>query len=82
MKKKEIKVVDLFCGIGGLSNAFYQEGFNVIAGYDTDMSCKYAYETNNNAQFHTEDITKLKGKDLKKEYGECSPHIFMNLCCR
>ena len=39
MKKKEIKVVDLFCGIGGLSNGFYQEGFNVIAGYDTDMSC-------------------------------------------
>jgi len=38
-KKKEIKVVDLFCGIGGLSNGFYQEGFNVIAGYDTDMSC-------------------------------------------
>lgn len=71
MKKKEIKVVDLFCGIGGLSNGFYQEGFNVIAGYDTDMSCKYAYETNNNAQFHTEDITKLKGKDLKKEYGNC-----------
>ena len=35
------------------------------------MSCKYAYETNNNAQFHTEDITKLKGKDLKKEYGDC-----------
>ena len=48
MKKKEIKVIDLFCGIGGLSNGFYQEGFNVIAGYDTDMSCKYAYETMHN----------------------------------
>ena len=37
MKKKEIKVVDLFCGIGGLSNGFYQEGFNVIAGYDSPV---------------------------------------------
>ena len=69
MKKKNIKVVDLFCGVGGLSNGFFQEGFNVIAGYDIDISCKYAYEANNHAKFHAEDITRLKGKELKKEYG-------------
>lgn len=71
MKKKNIKVVDLFCGIGGLSNGFFQEGFNVIAGYDTDISCKYAYETNNKAKFYAEDITKIKGKNIKKEFGNC-----------
>ena len=70
MKRKEIKVIDLFCGIGGLSNGFFQEGFNVVAGYDTDASCKYAYETNNNAQFHTEDLTNVKGKELKRLYGD------------
>lgn len=44
MIKKSIKVVDLFCGIGGLSNGFFQEGFDVVAGYDNDKSCKFAYE--------------------------------------
>lgn len=71
MKMKEIKVIDLFCGVGGLTNGFYQEGFNVVAGYDTDISCKYAYETNNNARFFSEDITKIQGKDLRKLYGNC-----------
>lgn len=71
MKKKEIKVVDLFCGIGGLSNGFYQEGFKVVSGYDNDDSCRYAYEFNNHAIFHNADITKVRGKDINKEYGNC-----------
>lgn len=71
MKKKDVKVIDLFCGIGGLSNGFYQEGFNVVSGYDNDDSCKYAYEFNNHATFHSADITKVKGKDINKEYGNC-----------
>lgn len=70
-KKKEIKVIDLFCGIGGLSNGFVQEGFNVVAGYDTDATCKFAYETNNNAQFHETDLTHVNGKSIKKEFGNC-----------
>ena len=71
MKKKDVKVVDLFCGIGGLSNGFYQEGFNVVAGYDNDESCKYAYEINNHATFHEVDITQVTGKDINNEFGDC-----------
>jgi 2-polyprenyl-3-methyl-5-hydroxy-6-metoxy-1,4-benzoquinol methylase len=37
-------VVDLFCGIGGLTHGFVQEKFKVVAGIDFDNSCKYAYE--------------------------------------
>lgn len=71
MNKKEIKVIDLFCGIGGLSNGFFQEGFNVIAGYDNDKSCKFAYEENNEALFHLKDITEVKAKELNQEFGKC-----------
>lgn len=42
-----IKAVDLFCGIGGLTHGFIKSGINVIAGIDLDITCKYAYETNN-----------------------------------
>lgn len=32
MEKRGIKVIDLFCGIGGLSHEFVKGNFNVIAG--------------------------------------------------
>jgi DNA (cytosine-5)-methyltransferase 1 len=44
---KSCAVVDMFCGIGGLTHGFVKEGFQVVAGYDSDASCKYAYEANN-----------------------------------
>lgn len=67
---KNIAVIDLFCGIGGLSHGFFLEGFNIIAGYDNDTKCKYAFENNNNAKFYTKDITELQGKELIKKYGK------------
>jgi len=52
-------VIDLFCGVGGLSHGFRQENFKVIAGIDIDKSCKYAYEKNNSAKFIAEDLSLL-----------------------
>ncbi|MDR0507912.1 MAG: DNA (cytosine-5-)-methyltransferase [Dysgonamonadaceae bacterium] len=69
-KNKNIAVIDLFCGIGGLSQGFVMENLNVISGYDNDISCKFTYETNNNAIFHTEDVSKLSGETLNKEFGK------------
>jgi DNA (cytosine-5)-methyltransferase 1 len=47
--KNKIGVIDLFCGIGGLSHGMYKEGLDIIAGFDIDDTCKYAYEKNNNS---------------------------------
>ena len=33
---RNIEVVDLFCGIGGLSYGLKYKGFKVLAGYDLD----------------------------------------------
>ncbi len=68
MNKNRTAVIDLFCGIGGISHGFVQEGFKVIAGYDNDISCRYAYETNNKAKFYSDDISKLSGETLNKLY--------------
>ncbi len=61
-------VVDLFCGIGGLSHGFVKQGFNVVAGIDNDTSCKYVYEENNHAQFIDKDVSELNGASLRKLY--------------
>lgn len=66
--EKRITVVDLFCGVGGLTHGFVQEKFTVAAGLDFDQSCQYAYEKNNNAKFIHADITTFKASQLKAFY--------------
>lgn len=61
-------VVDLFCGVGGLTHGFVKEGFNVVAGIDVDESCKYAYEANNEADFLYEDIRNLTAEYINALY--------------
>ena len=62
-----IEVVDLFCGIGGLSYGMKSAGFHILAGFDLDHTCKYAYETNTKGEFIFKDITQVSdlGMDMK-----------------
>lgn len=61
---RNVKVVDLFCGIGGLTHGLKRQGLSVTAGVDLDASCRYAYEANNDGVFLERDIAKLKGEEL------------------
>jgi len=65
---KNLSVVDLFCGVGGLTHGFILENIKVIAGIDNDLTCKYAYEKNNGALFIHKSIKDVKGKDITKLY--------------
>ena len=56
--------IDLFCGVGGLTKGLSMAGINVIAGFDIDSTCQFAYERNNSSKFHLRDIRKVYGKDL------------------
>ncbi len=76
-KVKNIKVsescsvVDFFCGVGGITHGFVKEGFKVVAGYDLDSSCKYAYEENNKgAVFVNKDIEKVTGEEVQGLYAK------------
>ena len=60
----KIGVIDLFCGIGGLSHGMYRTGFKIIAGFDIDETCKYAYETNNKAVFYGQDINTISKEQI------------------
>ncbi len=68
MKKKEAVAIDLFCGIGGLTHGLQKSGIKVVSGFDSDPSCRYAYEFNNNTQFIEKDVSKITGKELNKLY--------------
>ena len=62
------EVVDLFCGVGALSHGLKRAGFNIVAGYDIDSRCKYAFEENNDARFYTRDVGKLTAEELKSHF--------------
>lgn len=75
-------VVDLFCGVGGLTHGLKLKNFNVVAGIDIDASCQYAFDTNNkSSKFHHIDVLTLKPeelnalfpKDKKKILVGCAP---------
>jgi DNA (cytosine-5)-methyltransferase 1 len=64
MNKNRVGVIDIFCGVGGLTHGLQQAGLKVIAGIDSDLTCKYAYERNNGAKFVYADIRELKPKNI------------------
>lgn len=63
-------VVDLFCGVGGLTHGLQLSGLNVVAGIDFEESCRYAYEQNNNAQFIRRDITTIEPREIDELFPE------------
>lgn len=66
VKLNQIGIVDLFCGVGGLTCGLKKAKLKVIAGYDFDLTCKYPYEYNNNTTFIHKDINDVNGKEIKK----------------
>ena len=71
----EIDVVDLFCGIGGLSYGMKTVGFHIKGGFDIDPTCKFAYEYNNGASFFFKDIKEVKRKDIRPLYSDGAVRI-------
>lgn len=70
-KLRKIKVVDLFCGIGGLTHGLIKEGLDVVAGIDNDDSCKFGYEYNNKkTKFINKDILQVSANEINQLFGE------------
>ncbi len=66
---KRPRVIDLFCGVGGLTHGFVREGFEVAAGYDSDATCKFAYEANNRgANFVHQEIEKTTAEEITEKF--------------
>lgn len=63
-----IRVVDLFCGAGGLTHGLQKAGLKVVAGYDIDATCRYAYEKNNSALFVQKSVTDLDDGEIDKHF--------------
>ena len=68
--KPTMEVVDLFCGVGGLSYGLKKSGFIIKGGFDIDGTCKYAYEHNNDAPFFNQDIKTVTKDQINALYSK------------
>lgn len=60
--------IDLFCGVGGLTKGLSLAGIQVVAGFDIDESCRFAYVENNHAEFVCKDVENVTRDDLQQYY--------------
>lgn len=72
-----VQIIDLFCGIGGLTRGLINSGLDVFAGFDIDSACKYTYERNNKVKYCVQNIRNLKGDVLNKLYSTDSFKILV-----
>lgn len=63
-----IQVVDLFCGVGGLTRGLLDAGLDVVAGFDIDPTCKFTYEHNNGVDYHIKNVRDVTGADINALY--------------
>lgn len=62
------EVVDLFCGVGGLTRGLLDAGLNVVAGFDIDPTCQYTYEHNNEVPYNVRNIREVAGQEINEIY--------------
>lgn len=65
----EIKAVDLFCGVGGLTHGLLRGGVKVAAGVDLDATCRYPYEANNATTFLERDVKEVTASSVRELLG-------------
>ncbi len=89
VKHRNIKVLDLFAGIGGLTYGLQSAGLKVVAGIDSDASCQYGYESSNQTRLIVKDIMSVNPTEIDKLFGRggvrvlagcapCQPYSLLN----
>jgi len=69
--KKKLKVIDLFCGCGGLSRGFELAGFEIVGGIDFNKDAIKTFNKNfKNAKGICCDISSMTEEEIRKNFGD------------
>ena len=76
--KKELKVIDLFCGAGGLSEGFEDAGFKIVVGNDIDKNMIESFKLNHpGAKAISGDISTIEVNKLLEDINEKREEIIL-----
>jgi site-specific DNA-cytosine methylase len=65
---KQIKLIDLFSGCGGMSLGFQNAGFKIISAYDNWQPAVDVYKENFNHPIYNKDLSDVSIIDELKEF--------------
>lgn len=80
INKKPI-AIDLFCGVGGVTEALKQAGFKVLFGVEYDEEIAKSYKKNHKNKVFIEDIRKLNIDEIKKKYSDIEGNLDLLAGC-
>ncbi len=70
MTTTNYKVLDLFCGCGGISEGFHLAGFEIVGGIDFNKDATLTFKHNfKKAIVHNIDISTFTNSQIEEEYG-------------
>ena len=72
---QRIELIDLFCGIGGLTHGLQKSGICVLAGLDNDPNCGFPYKKNNPVKFIEADISSFDFRKMANLYSQDSVKV-------
>lgn len=68
-KGKKYKVLDLFCGCGGISEGYALAGFDIVGGIDFNEYATVTFKHNfKNAKVHNIDITSFSDDQIMEDF--------------
>lgn len=71
MRKKKYKVLDLFCGCGGISEGYKLAGFDIVGGIDFNNYATDTFKHNfKKAKVYNIDIASFSNEDIIRDYAD------------
>lgn len=71
MAKQKYKVLDLFCGCGGISEGYHLAGFDIVGGIDFNNYATVTFKHNfPKAKVHNIDIATFSNEQIEEEYSD------------
>jgi DNA (cytosine-5)-methyltransferase 1 len=74
-KTNRPKLIECFCGAGGLALGFVRAGFETIYAFDNDSACVNTYTSNLGYHSFVRDATQVTKKSIEKDLGYKLPEI-------
>lgn len=69
LMKRKYKVIDCFCGAGGLSQGFEEAGFDILYAFDLDHAAINTYRHNHHERAYVRDIYSVSKSSIEEDLG-------------